>query len=789
MGVKVLYSLDRSPQHTMIARVQRRIPVRLAACAYGSVPQVVQLGRVMLKTCLGAICDASPDLVLDTEHDYIVYVVDPDESQHVAQRSPSRTHTYRSGQEQSPNKSYRATQVLVGKGYFSGALEEPGDGTSSVTGRVRAETKQHYGAFSSDEEDAGVAEVLEVVLRLKEAPRRAKQWPHTPMDAPSTSAVPQTTHAQLLPVLQALQTRHEQPSAEQREQLMRMLHMLAGATQHGAQGQDASSPPQRAPPRPLRESRTERVCYNCGTESCKTWRMLVLPPGVPVHYPASERPPTDAVSLPWIPKFSGLSKALADGATRWQACNACGLYFTKYGTSRPDHVFGARPPPRAKKAKLGRTLSAVANRDAKRLQRQGPLHELDPNLSVSSPLRMGRAAQDTKSHSSPTSTYGAPSYLLQSSPATVMNTLLSEADMDFVEMHRANFLSRAPASSPPRRSPRKRPHGRNGTVNPYATRECDAPRSDSAVPSTREACIARSASSPSPSRKRALGPFMGIEEDAFGCPQSPSVGRTIARAQRAEKLAEKRAAAQTPTRAAQDWSPPSPSLALAPAEPAALDEHADTWPTKDVFGEHNGAWLNPHALAAWDASQAAQVAKHAQTDERAVARRKPLPATVEDGSSSRSASPSSTYEGEDVDNLVDLLEDPYGILAASGIGMPNVVGQDGNTFALSTGRSGGLSIDAFNGIEVYQAPAFAEQLREFTRSGGLGVAAHTGIPNAPAPYVETIGDRAEAQMPQNGGDLENFLEDPSVQAMLADLQASAAPTPSMSDVASLPCGT
>ena len=111
--VKVLYTLDASA-HTMIARAAGRIPVRVAR--QGGTNAV--LGRVALKACLDAVCLASPELLLDRSKDYIVYAVDPVESQRAALlRSPGRA---------SPSKA-QAAPVLVGKGFFSAHMENAAD--------------------------------------------------------------------------------------------------------------------------------------------------------------------------------------------------------------------------------------------------------------------------------------------------------------------------------------------------------------------------------------------------------------------------------------------------------------------------------------------------------------------------------------------------------------------------------------------------------------------------------------------------------------------------------------
>ena len=474
VAVKVVYTLDTSP-HTMISRVARRVPVRIAR-KQGSNSL---LGRVSLKTCLNAICLASPELLLDKSNDYIVYAVDPEES------APRPVSTM-----SSPSKCDMSLQVFVGKGFFSNGIAEPGDGTSYVTGQVRLESR-NSSAFSSDEEDTPGTQVLEVVLRMKEASQRGREQYqsrmrgiassssslHMPTPAPAPVSISESSlmptaaagvdepdlHAvaidsapessaptpttQVLQVLHAMQAHQGSLSQEQKSHLMGLLGMVAGAVQSGAlpapkdttqaisssdtpgDRQSWHSTPSPGPAaatpscarnevrntrssRPgLGDIRTElpRICYNCGTTQATTWRILTLPSGITINHPASERPPSDVVPLTWTSKHPNKGPIQSNCEARWQACNPCGLYFAKYGVARPEYVrnFVARPgkedkkrdvahpsPPvqtkraeraeraeRSKRAKgmpmmpssrtgFTRTLSAVANREAERLQKQ-----------------------------------------------------------------------------------------------------------------------------------------------------------------------------------------------------------------------------------------------------------------------------------------------------------------------------------------------------------------------------------------------------------------------------------
>ena len=440
MDVKVIYAHDGTPQHTMVAHAGRR-EVRVAT------RDGARLGRTTLKPCLSAICAASPELVCDEGRDYVLYAVDPAESAHLA-RSPAR-------------------HVFVGKGFFRACLEEPGDGAGFVTGRVCADP-QSADAFASDDEDA--CDVLEITLRLKDAPRGGRAQYDSVMrgiraSAPPAFAPEQT--AQLLHVLHALQSHTHALPEQQRSQLVGLLSMVGRVLEGGAQGGEAPAPapapdpPARvAPPAllpppapaldapldPSPSTRPKRICYNCGATASRPWRIMQLSAGTHVSHPLSERPPTDAVPLTWVPRYSGLASAVADGETRWEACNPCGLYYTKYGVSRPGHMQHCGPA-RPKRAAAARKRKADTGASS-------PESMLPPPVPAAA--------------SSPPSAYRVPPYLMNSSPGTVMTTLMSEADLDFEEMQMRGV--RTPQSpSPLRRSPRKRPHGTHSGVNPYAT--------------------------------------------------------------------------------------------------------------------------------------------------------------------------------------------------------------------------------------------------------------------------------------------------------------------------------
>lgn len=103
-------------------------------------------------------------------------------------------------------------------------------------------------------------------------------------------------------------------------------------------------------------------------------------------------------------------------------------------------------------------------------------------------------------------------------------------------------------------------------------------------------------------------------------------------------------------------------------------------------------------------------------------RRRPLPATVEDApSSSAGSSPIeegvSPYDHGTVESMLDMLEDPYGLLEANGIGLAglNRVSGDGST--------GAFSMEQFEDIQLHDKLQFGSHYRTFTEEGSKGVAA------------------------------------------------------------------
>lgn len=107
--------------------------------------------------------------------------------------------------------------------------------------------------------------------------------------------------------------------------------------------------------------------------------------------------------------------------------------------------------------------------------------------------------------------YGAPRYLLDSSPSTALDTLLSESDLDFdgFDLSTVDFSGLMPGAVPgppgsptpgrrntnslvPRRSPRKLPNGTIGPHNPYASANINtSPTATSSASASRRAAAAR----------------------------------------------------------------------------------------------------------------------------------------------------------------------------------------------------------------------------------------------------------------------------------------------------------
>lgn len=129
---------------------------------------------------------ASPELLPDDKRDYIIYAVDPEETLRASQlrssptRSSSSSNSSRERNDASSSKLSSSpsrpkdapSSILVGKGFFNWALEEEGEGDTTVTGRVRSDGRRlRYDNGREYEEDINV---LEVVIKLKESQARSK---------------------------------------------------------------------------------------------------------------------------------------------------------------------------------------------------------------------------------------------------------------------------------------------------------------------------------------------------------------------------------------------------------------------------------------------------------------------------------------------------------------------------------------------------------------------------------------------------------------------------------------
>ncbi|PWN54364.1 hypothetical protein IE53DRAFT_376576 [Violaceomyces palustris] len=203
MDVKVLYTLDSGSARTMVARVGRPTPVEVVQAPRTGPPSPMgrnddaanlpnrrrpqpKFGKVTLKTCLSAICIASPELIFDLKRDYSIYALEPEETYRAnLQRSPSgpsRIYNTRLNAESSSQASPASTSsasaaqsepIFGGKGFFRWGLEEEADGETFVTGRVRLEGGQSR--YHDNENEDGSVEVLEVVLRMKETQTRSRE--------------------------------------------------------------------------------------------------------------------------------------------------------------------------------------------------------------------------------------------------------------------------------------------------------------------------------------------------------------------------------------------------------------------------------------------------------------------------------------------------------------------------------------------------------------------------------------------------------------------------------------
>ena len=142
MKLKVLYTFDAEHKNNHLARWPESLDVQTAF-----VDESNQIGVVSLKTCVGAITTASPEIAAKIDLDYAIYAFDYSE-------------------EDTP---------LVGQGLLSKVLngvgEDADEETELVTGRV---TRNILGLFKKSAQ-----ETLEVKLRLTPVPR-ATPLPQNP---------------------------------------------------------------------------------------------------------------------------------------------------------------------------------------------------------------------------------------------------------------------------------------------------------------------------------------------------------------------------------------------------------------------------------------------------------------------------------------------------------------------------------------------------------------------------------------------------------------------------------
>ncbi|UZJ54339.1 hypothetical protein CBS101457_003659 [Exobasidium rhododendri] len=181
MDIKVLYTLDSHPNSTLVASLGRLASVQIVSLKKKGSNEKgrTHFGKVTLKTCLSAICMASPELMIDRKQDYILYAIDPIESYRASQKGDSLDSASTSASTDiasEKGKEAASSAFVVGKGFFTWALAEQGEGQSLVHGRVRAEyddeddEDEEEDRCSSGEEGSDFqGKILEITLRLKAA--------------------------------------------------------------------------------------------------------------------------------------------------------------------------------------------------------------------------------------------------------------------------------------------------------------------------------------------------------------------------------------------------------------------------------------------------------------------------------------------------------------------------------------------------------------------------------------------------------------------------------------------
>ncbi|PWN36880.1 uncharacterized protein FA14DRAFT_7625 [Meira miltonrushii] len=166
-----------------------------------------------------------------------------------------------------------------------------------------------------------------------------------------------------------------------------------------------------------------------------------------------------------------------------------------------------------------------------------------------------------------------------------------------------------------------------------------------------------------------------------------------------------------------------------------------------------------------------------------VQKRKPLPATVEDASPSEASNPSPNDDDEDDEEeevtagengemvidmtdgdslaaLMQIFEDPYGLLAASGINLPAVPQAHKSTGIEQTSKDNASNATTENNlahIELFKSFDYAKELGFFNQAGASGIAANAG-PSAPT-TVET-GSSSKGTNDPAMADVKNMLTSP-----------------------------
>ncbi|KAG2118218.1 uncharacterized protein F5147DRAFT_670513 [Suillus discolor] len=129
LPLRVLYTVNSSPQY-ILARSPSSVQVTL--CPSPSAANA-QYGLAPLKACLNAICNSSPELLLDNSRDFSIYVLDPLESQtmpaHVdfSQSNAASTSVPQAAQPRG---------VAVALGLMSWALTADESDSVTVTGTI-----------------------------------------------------------------------------------------------------------------------------------------------------------------------------------------------------------------------------------------------------------------------------------------------------------------------------------------------------------------------------------------------------------------------------------------------------------------------------------------------------------------------------------------------------------------------------------------------------------------------------------------------------------------------------